>query len=74
MTEKRICDSNFEKKYLGLTDDEAVVEEKNAVSGGEVKIQKTLQDVIDEYRWYMRDPEAELPEEIMEDLKKMGIE
>jgi hypothetical protein len=72
MVEKRICESNFEKQYLGLTDDEAIVVEKGTPEVCKPIRSKTLEDVLAEYRLYMGDPKAELPQEILDDLNKMG--
>ena len=62
MTE--IFESEFHKRYVG---GEGEVEKKQIKRGlpstGEIR-PTTLEDLLAEYRWYMRDPNAQLPEEI----------
>jgi len=62
MTE--IFESEFHRKYVG---GEGEVREKRAGFGlsstGETRA-ATLEDLLAEYRWYMRDPNAQLPEEV----------
>lgn len=33
---------------------------------------QSYEEVLAEYRWYVRDPEAELPEEVVEQLVLLG--
>lgn len=33
---------------------------------------KSYEDILAEYRWYVRDPKAELPADIVEELRKLG--
>lgn len=62
MTEK--FESEFHKRYVG---GEGEVEEKPVKFGlpstGEIRL-TTLEDLLAEYRWYLRDPNAQLPEEV----------
>ncbi|KKT36631.1 MAG: hypothetical protein UW26_C0042G0004 [Candidatus Collierbacteria bacterium GW2011_GWF1_44_12] len=62
--------SEFHRRYVGGEGE--VVERPMAVLSTRVIDAKTYQDVLSEYRWYMRDPKAELPEEIVEILKTIG--
>lgn len=70
-------DSAFHKKYVGGV---GVVDDKN---GDRVHhLDRPMTDefsydlyerVLSEYRWYIKDKTADLPEEVKEDLKKIGI-
>jgi hypothetical protein len=33
---------------------------------------QTYEDILKEYRMYVKDPQAELPADIMEELRKLG--
>lgn len=70
MTEKRVFDSNFHRWYVGGEGEVSIGSEpfrpKNEAVG------KSYEEVLAEYRAYVRDPQAELPEEILEELKKFG--
>lgn len=61
----------FHKRYVGGVGE---VKEKPLPRQVEVPLRaRTYEDVLAEYRWYMRDKTAELPDEIMEELVKQGM-
>ncbi len=66
MTEK--FDNTFHKRYVGGSGE---VQEKPIRTETEFRVQ-TYEDVLEEYRWYMRDANAELPQAIMEELRTQG--
>lgn len=35
-------------------------------------IGKTYKEILEEYRWYVKDPTAELPQIVMEQLARLG--
>jgi hypothetical protein len=45
--------------------------EKNYWPENKVEPQ-TYEDILKEYRMYVKDPQAELPADIMEELRKLG--
>lgn len=61
MTE--IYDSRFHRWYVGgtgaIAEEPSVMELRN--SAGRV----TIEQILEEYRWYVGDPTAELPKEMM---------
>ena len=63
-------DSIFHKRYV---DGSGVVIDKGEpyVPKNEVKGQ-TYEEILAEYRVYVNDPQAELPTEIMGELKRLG--
>lgn len=76
MTEK--FDSKFHKEYV--RGEGEVVEKLSDISSqtrlpdGQVSVaSRTYEDVLAEYRWYIRDPEAVLPEEIEKQLELLGV-
>lgn len=70
MTEKRVFDSNFHRWYVGGEGEVNLGSEpfkpKNEVMG------KSYEDVLAEYRAYVGDSEAQLPQEIMDELRRLG--
>lgn len=70
MTEKRVFDSNFHRWYVGGEGEVSMGREpfrpKNEAKG------MSYDDVLAAYRAYVRDPEADLPEEILAELRKFG--
>ena len=70
MTEQKF-DSKFHKWYV---DGEGEVEEKPINLIGPVTEMReiTVEEILLEYRKYIGDPNAELPEIVMEDLRKLG--
>lgn len=72
MKENKIqVDSDFERKYRLLSPEQAEVREKTKVEPARVEI-TAYERALEEYRWYIRDPQAELPEEIMNELRRFG--
>lgn len=61
-------DSQFHKRYVG---GEGEIDEKSLLEFSGV-IGMSYEEVLDEYRRYMRDPHAELPEVIISQLKMSG--
>ncbi len=70
MTEKRVFDSNFHRWYVGGEGEVSLGREpfkpKNEVKG------KSYEEVLAEYRVYIGDSEAELPQDIVEELRRLG--
>jgi len=70
MIEKRF-DSKFHKFYVGGS--EGVIEDKQFVEVDTNTIRpQTVEDVLAEYRAYVRDPKAQLPSAILEELRLQG--
>ncbi len=67
MTE--IFEDIFHKKYVGGVGE---VREKPVQVSDLVLRGQTPEDVLAEYRWYMRDANAQLPEVILEELRTQG--
>ena len=73
MTEK--FDNKFHKKYVGGEGEIDISHwtldildlERNMV------VKRSHEDVLAEYRWYVRDPEATLPEEVLKQLDLLGV-
>ena len=60
---ERIFESAFHKRYVGET--EGIVIETQKPIETKNKVSKTkIEDILAEYRRYVGDPEAELPEEL----------
>ncbi len=70
MTEQKL-ESKFHKWYVG---GEGEVEERPLVELAPSHTLRaiTLEEVLAEYRNYVRDPKAELPEILVEELRKIG--
>ena len=69
MTEQKF-ESKFHKMYVG---GEGEIEEKVLHITPSVEVQpRTLEDILEEYRRYVNDPKAELPEIVLEELRKLG--
>lgn len=72
MTETKggeVFTSKFHRRYVGGVGE--VVEKPLSPPLQTIKA-CSYEEVLAEYRWYMRDPQAELPEELMETLKVSG--
>ncbi len=68
MTEK--FDSKFHKEYLR---GEGPIEERQIAEIGAAVISvMSYEELLAEYRWYVKDPTAELPAEVMEQLRIHG--
>lgn len=70
MTEKRVFDSNFHKWYVG-GEGEVNLRSESFKPKNEIKVQ-TYDELLADYRRYMRNPKAEFTEEILEELRKLG--
>lgn len=70
MTEQKF-ESKFHKQYVG---GEGVVEDKGFVNldKNDEIIPEKIEDILREYRKYVNDPKAELPEAIVEELRMLG--
>lgn len=69
MTEQKF-DSKFHKMYVG---GEGEVIETPLHTTTSMEIQpRTLEDILEEYRRYVNDPKAELPEIVLTELRKLG--
>lgn len=70
MTEKKVFDSNFHRWYVGGEGEvklsESPFSPKNEVVG------QTYNEILAEYRAYVGDSEAQLPQDIMEELRRLG--
>ncbi len=64
MTEK--FESIFHKRYVGGQGEVCEMEKQNREKKKETAVMTTLEDVLFEYRKYVNDPKAELPEIIMD--------
>lgn len=62
-------DNKFHKKYVG---GQGEVEEKETIYPSTEYRVHTYEDILEEYRWYVGDPTAELPEEIVRQLEVSG--
>lgn len=68
MTEQ--FDSVFHKRYV--SGDGIVIEKGPYYQPKNEVIPQTYEDILAEYRKYVGDPEAELPDEIVEHLRVLG--
>lgn len=73
MTE--VFESAFHKRYVGGEGEVRQPELAEYASPWERNVlpSTTLEDILEEYRWYMRDQNAELPEELKKHLLTIGI-
>lgn len=70
MIEKRF-DSKFHKFYVGEI--EGDVEEKPVVQILKTEVRsQTFADILAEYRAYVKDPKAELPAPVLEEMRQLG--
>lgn len=70
MTEKRVFDSNFHKNYVG--GEGVVVDKQITTLKTREYSSQTAEDILAEYRRYVNDPKAELPEVILAELRLSG--
>lgn len=66
MTEKKF-ETEFHKRYVGGEGEVAEKEKPKSVAGTIRGM--SYEDVLAEYRWYVRDSEAELPKEVEKQLQ-----
>lgn len=70
MTEQKF-ESKFHKQYVGGEGEVVEASVRQTPNMTEVKTE-TFEEILAQYRAYVNDPKAELPEEILEELKKLG--
>lgn len=71
MTEKKY-DSKFHRWYVGETGGE--IDGEFIKIGEFQKVKKyTIRELLEDYRWYMRDKNAELPQEWVDELLRLGV-
>lgn len=70
MTEKKF-DNLFHKRYVG-GEGEVAEKEKPTLVVGTIR-GMSYEGLLAEYRWYVRDPEAELPKEVEKQLQLLGV-
>lgn len=69
MEEKtRVFDSAFHQRYVG---GEGAIAEQEAPESSEF-MPETYEEILAQYRDYVNDPTAELPDELMEKLIRLG--
>lgn len=68
-----IFDSVFHKRYVGGEGDVKADTSSNNADIDSGYVSTTLEDVLAEYRWYINDQKAELPESLVKQLLSMGI-
>ena len=67
---EKIFQSKFHKWYVGGEGE--VAEEQPRESSTQPIRARTIEEILAEYRWYVNDSKAELPEEVLEHLKVAG--
>lgn len=72
MTEKKY-DSNFHRWYLGESGGEIEPSETYEIPSPIRVVKTTINDILRDYRWYMRDKSAELPQEWVDEMLKLGM-